>query len=135
MSRVTYGGGGDNSGYCVAQYFFDAVGLAVDTPFFVADRTYVVASIQLRLEVAGSAGGAVTCQIRKAPSGTAIASGTLLHSGTGNLKGTAATNQTLTLSTVDSDVNIPSGTCIGFDLTGVSTAAKGCVTVLLIPKG
>lgn len=135
MSTTAFAGGGTDLGYSVADYSYSGTGVAVDTPFFIADRSYTVLSIVLRVEVAGTDGGAVTCQIRKAPSGTAIASGTVLHSGTGNLKGTAATNQTLALSTTASDLSIPSGTCIGFDLTGIATAAVGCVTVVLRPAG
>ncbi len=134
MSSISFAGGGADLGQFTATYEYTAASLAVDRPFFIANITCVVLSIILRVEVAGTDASAVTCQIRKAPSGTAIASGTLLHSGTGNLKGTAATNQTLTLSTTQSDLDIPIGTCIGFDLTGVSTAAVGCVTVAMQGK-
>ena len=136
MSHLSFAGGGaGGTARFTAHYFYGPVALAVDTPFFIADRSYTVLSITLRVEVAGTDTGAVTCQIRKAPSGTAVASGTVLHSGTGNLKGTAATNQVLTLSTTPSDLYLPSGTCLGFDLTGVATAAKGCVTVVLLAGG
>lgn len=115
------------------NYTWSPTGLGVDQSFFVADRTYVVRSIQVRIDAAGTDAGAVTAQIRKAPSGTAIASGTVLHSGTLNLKGTANTNQALTLSTTPADLQIAVGDAIGFDLTGVSTAASGSVTVFLEP--
>jgi hypothetical protein len=128
-SYTSYAGGGHDLGQFTATYEYTAASLAVDRAFFIANVSCTVVSIILRVDIAGTDVGAVTCQIRKAPSGTAIASGTLLHSGTGNLKGTAATNQVLTLSTTASDLTIPIGTCVGFDLTGVSTAAVGCVTV------
>ena len=136
MSNLSFSGGGAGGTEIVTGgYFYGAVALAVDTPFFVADRSYTVVSITLRVEVAGTDASAVTCQIRKAASGTAVASGTVLHSGTGNLKGTAATNQVLTLSTTPSDLYVASGNALGFDLTGVSTAAIGCVTVTMIAGG
>lgn len=106
---------------------------SVDTPFFVASRSYIVKAIIWRVEVAGTDGSAVTAVVKKAASGTAITSGTALHSSTANLKGTAATNQTLTLSTTATDLQIPAGTCIGVDFTGTLTTATGCVTVVLCP--
>lgn len=136
MSSLSFAGGGlGAAGFIQASYAYGAVALAVDTPFYVADRSLTVVSITFRVEVAGIDAGAVTCQIRKAPSGTAIASGTVLHSSTGNLKGTTATNQVLTVSTTASDLYLASGNALGFDLTGISTAAIGCVTVTMIAGG
>lgn len=105
-----------------------------DTSFFVANRKYKVRLITARVDVAGIDAGAVTGAIKKAASATAIASGTALHTGTINLKGTANTNQALTLSTTDTDLDIAKGNAIGFDLTGTPTAAVGSVTVLLAPR-
>ena len=136
MSSISFAGGGlGGTELVVAQYVYTAQSLAVDCPFYIADRSVTVLSINLRVEIAGTDAGAVTCQIRKVASGTAVASGTVLHSGTGNLKGTAATNQAITLSTTASDLTLPSGTALGFDLTGISTAAVGCVTVVLLAGG
>lgn len=105
----------------------------IDAPFFVATRTMRVAAITARPLVVGSDAGAVTAVIKKAASGTAIASGTALHSSSINLKGTANANQALTLSTTDSDLQIAAGTCIGIDVTGTTTDARGVVTVELLP--
>ena len=102
---------------------------------FVATRAYRVTSITVRPLVVGSDGGAVTGQVRKAPSATAIASGTVMHTGTADLKGTANTNQTLALSATSTDLDIASGDAIGLDVTGTTTAARGVVTVLLAPAG
>lgn len=106
---------------------------SADDCFFVADRPYRVKSILACVEVAGTDAGAVTAAIKKAPSATDIAAGTALHTGTINLKGTVDTNQSLTLSATSSDLNIAQGDRIGIDYTGVLTAARGCVTVLLAP--
>lgn len=109
---------------------------SVDTPFFVAaGRAFRVVGIIGRVEVAGTDGGTVTAVVKKAASATAITSGTALHSSTYNLKGSAATNQTLTLSATSSDLDIASGTCIGVDFTGTLTSATGTITVLLAPAG
>ena len=105
-----------------------------DQPFFVANRPYRVVAITVRPLVVGSDMSAVTATINKAASGTAIASGTLLHTGTIDLKGTVHTNQTLTLSSTSTDLNIATGTAIGIDVTGTTTAARGVVTVLLSPR-
>lgn len=106
---------------------------SVDNVHHVALRPYRVKAISGRVEVAGTDGGAVTSAIKKAASGTAITAGTALHSGTFNLKGTAATNQSLTLSTTDTDLSIAVGDSIGMDFTGTLTDASGVLTVLLAP--
>lgn len=100
---------------------------SVDKVFFVAARPLRVVSIIARPEAAGTDAGAVTAAIKKAASATAIGSGTALHTGTINLKGTAATNQSLTLT--DSAVEVAAGSAIGIDFTGTLTAAAGVVTV------
>ena len=106
---------------------------SVDKVDFIAPRKLIVKSIVGRCTTAGTDGSAVTAVIKKAASGTAITSGTALHSGTFNLKGTADTNQTLTLSTTASDLEIPAGTAIGVDFTGTLTSAAGVIMVALAP--
>lgn len=104
----------------------------VDSCFFTADRRYVVQAIRGRVDVAGT-GGACTAVIRKVASGTALTSGTALHSGSYNLVGTAATAQALTLSTTASDLIIEAGSSLAYDLTGTATSAVGSITVFLAP--
>lgn len=106
---------------------------SVDKVSFVATRSYIAKSITGRPTVAGTDASAVTAVIKKAASGTAITSGTALHSSTYNLKGTADTVQALTMSTTASDLSIPAGTAIGIDFTGTLTSATGVVTVCLVP--
>lgn len=48
-----------------------------------------------------------------------------------NLKGTAATNQELTLSPVDGNLDLDAGDCLAIDFTGTLTAAVGVVTATL----
>jgi hypothetical protein len=121
----------DDGGFCVVDFNYNAS--SVDSTMFVASRAYVVKAIIGRPDVAGNDAGAVTATIRKAASGTAIASGTALHSGSMNLKGTAATNQSLTLSTTAGVLEIPAGTAICVDFTGTMTAAVGHISVILAP--
>lgn len=107
---------------------------SVDKVFFVADRAYAVKGIRGRVTVAGSDGSAVTATVRKVPSGTAIGSGTALHSSTFNLKGTADTNQSLTLSTTSGVLDIAAGDSLAVDFTGTLTAATGAISVSLAVK-
>lgn len=100
---------------------------STDAAMFVAPRACRVKTLTARVEVAGTDGSAVTAVVKKAASGTAIGSGTALHSGSVNIKGTAATNQALTVTTADAA--IPAGTAIGIDFTGTMTSAVGFVTV------
>lgn len=105
----------------------------LDQSFFVACRDYRVKAIIGRPLVVGSDGSAVTAVVKKAPSGTAIASGTALHSSSYDMKGTINTNQSLTVSTTLSDLAIAAGDAIGIDTTGTMTAARGVISVLLEP--
>ena len=105
---------------------------AADASFFVADRAYTVKGIRGVVDVAGT-GGACTAVVRKVPSGTALASGTALHSGSYNLVGTVATNQTLTLSTTGSDLLLAAGDRLAVDYTGTATSAIGAISVTLAP--
>ena len=108
---------------------------AADVSFFVADRAYVVKAIRGVNDVIGT-GGACTAVIRKVPSGTALASGVLLHSGTYNLVGTAATNQIIALVTgaaAPAALLLAAGDRLAIDYTGTATSAIGCVTVTLAP--
>lgn len=103
-----------------------------DCSFFVADRAYVVKAIRGRVDVAGT-GGACTVQIRKTATATAPASGTVLHSGSYNIVGTANANQALTLSTTASDLLLAPGDALSYDLTGTATSAVGTITVTMSP--
>lgn len=125
--------GSDNSAgsFIFADLFYTAA--AVDMVFFVANRAVRVNSIMARPTVAGADVSAVTAIIRKVPSGTAITGGTALHSGTFNLKGTADTNQSLTVSTTASDLMLAQGDAIAVDFTGILTSATGTISVGLSP--
>jgi hypothetical protein len=126
------GPGNVEAGILAVSYYWDP-NSADDTFFVAVGRAWRVLGIIARVEVAGTDAGAVTLAVKKAASGTDIASGTALHSSTADLKGTVDTNQTLTLSATSSDLDIAIGTAIGVDLTGTMTAARGVVTVLLAP--
>lgn len=107
---------------------------STDDVVFIATRAMRVKAIRVRPYVAGTDAGAVTVTVRKVPSGTAIASGTALHTGPGNLKGTADTVQSLTLSATAADLELAAGDAIAIDFTGVLTSARGVITVGLAPR-
>lgn len=113
----------------VSYVFGDAA--PADGPFFVADRALVVQSIYVRITVAGSDAGAVTAAVKKANSTVSLTTGAQLHSGTINLKGTADVNQILSVTA--GNAAIPDRWCIGLDVTGVTTAARGVISMILQP--
>ncbi|TBN49176.1 hypothetical protein [Pseudomonas sp. BGI-2] len=108
------------------------IATTVDCTIFTAGRPYVVKAIRGRVDVAGT-GGACTATIRKVASGTAITSGTALHTDSFNLVGTVNTQQALTLSTAASDLLLAAGDSICYDLTGTATSAVGTISVTLNP--
>ncbi len=99
-----------------------------------------VAPIKLRLtaihgvpRVAGS-GGACTLAFYKAADGIAVGSGTLLHSGTYDIAGTADINQYLTLVGWNTGaVTFEPGDSLGYVLTGTATSAVGSITATFEP--
>lgn len=125
IAQPTGGGAG--------EFTFDARSwgpTSVTSPGFIASRPYQLKSIIARVEAAGTDAAAVTGAVYMAPSGTALGSGTLLHAGTINLKGTAFANQVLTLAAT---TLIPAGYSVGLVFTGVMTGAAGGVTMAFCP--
>lgn len=104
---------------------------SVNKTFFIATAPMKVTAIIPRVTVAGTDGSAVTAVVRKVPSGTAITGGTALHSGSFDLKGTANTNQSLTLSTTAADLLLATGDAIAIHFTGTLTSATGVIAVFL----
>jgi hypothetical protein len=102
----------------------------VDAVFYIAPCKMRVKAVTFR--PTASAAGA-TAVVKKAASGTAIASGTALHSNNLTLDGTAHTNQTGTLSATAADLEIAAGDAIGVDFAGTTTNATGVVIVTLTP--
>lgn len=129
MGRVL---GAFDTSYGQQNVNFDYTSALVTQAVYVASRASVVVDIRGRTRVAGS-GGACTLQIFKAPSGTAIASGTLLHSGSYNLVGTADTNQVLVLVNDIGILTLAIGDALGYVLTGTATSAVGTFTITLEP--
>jgi hypothetical protein len=111
---------------------FNYISTVVTQAIWVAPYACIVTDIRGRTRVAGS-GGACTFSFYKVPDITAVASGTLLHSGTFDLVGTADTNQILKLVTNQDSLTLKAGDAIGVAITGTATSAVGCVGVTLEP--
>lgn len=105
-----------------------ATALNYSAPFFIANRPYQVVGVTERHEVAGSDMGAVTLMVKKVPSGTAPASGSDVLYGPINLKATANTNQSGSLSRVFGHLTLAAGDALALITTGTLTALQG-VTV------
>lgn len=129
--RLVGADGGAVSGFQITANPYTAT--SVDMTIFTASRACVVTGLTGRVDTAGTDASAVTAQVRKVPSGTALTGGTVLHSGTYNLKGTANTNQVLTLSTTEGALRLAAGDSVVVDFTGVLTAAAGCISVTMAP--
>ena len=90
---------------------------------FIASRALTITAIVGVVETAN--GAAATVSVVKAASGTALSAGTVVHSGSFNANGTAATNQTLT-PTVTA---LATGDRLGLTSTGTFTASVGSISV------
>jgi len=117
---------------CQQTINLDYVAALVTQKFYVAPRAGVVTDIRGVTRVAGS-GGACTISFFKVPDGVAVASGTLLHTGSFNLVGTADFQQVLTLVTDQTALTLKAGDALGYVLTGTATSAVGTVGVTIEP--
>ena len=129
-SGRTFGVSNASTGSKYIMFKYDAN--TVTQKAFIAPVALRVVGIAGVTRVAGS-GGACTFSLYKTPDGIAVASGTLLHSGTYDLVGTADINQYLTLSTDLTALTFAPGDAIGVALTGTPTSAVGVLTFTLEP--
>lgn len=96
--------------------------------FFIAPAACKVTGIKEVHSTAGSDAGAVTAVVTKDTGTNAPGAGTSLHqSGSFNLKGTANTVQSATLSTTTATLTLAAGDRLAVKLTGTSTAVAGAV--------
>jgi hypothetical protein len=91
----------------------------LNTTIGVLPAAATITSIVGAVETA--TGGAATVSVNKAPSATACSAGTTLHSGSFNANGTAATNQTLTVTTTA----LASGDRLCLQTTGTTSWTGG----------
>ena len=115
----------------IVRFNYDVAANAVDNWVFYADTHYEVVGVFVVPAVAGSDGSAVTADIMKASGTTAVASGATVLSAADsfNLKGTAHTLQSGTLSATLSARQLTTGDRLGINFTGTMTAAVGYIQV------
>ena len=97
------------------------------TPFFIADDAYELVSVRERHTTAGADAGAVTVMLKKVPSGTAPGSGTDMLSAGINLKATANTNQSGSLSATVANIRLAATDSVAAVLTGTPTSLAGVI--------
>jgi hypothetical protein len=107
----------------LATYDYDAN--SVDRGVFTASGGWVLTAVKMTPRVAGVDGSAVTVMIKICDSGEAPASGDNMLSGTLDLKGTADTPQSGTVSSGA----IANGKIVALDFTGTLTSAVGTITL------
>jgi len=102
-----------------------------NTIIAVVNQASTISAIIGAVETA--TGSAATVSVSKAPSGTACSAGTVLHSGSFNANGTAATNQTLTVTTS----TVAAGDRLCLQTTGTTSwtggTGIGTISVFLAP--
>lgn len=98
---------------------------SVDQGVFTASGAWTLTAVKMTPRVVGSSGSAVTVMVKICDSGEAPASGDNMLSGTLDLKGTADTPQSGTVSAG----TIANGKIVALDFTGDLTAAVGVVTL------
>lgn len=103
----------------------------VDHNFWIAPFACTVVGITFRPIVTAAS---ATLDVKKVPSGTAVASGTTLLSAAFALDGTTATNQVGALTATAADRDLAAGDALGSDVTGTTTNATGTLTVTLVRK-
>ena len=117
----------------VGYYKSDAF---INDAFFIADRAYKITSIKEAHRVAGSDAGTVNIEVEKLTGTTAPGSGTALLTDNANagldLKATANTVQTGTLTGTAADLQLSTGDRISIKYSGTTTSLAGvAVTVIL----
>lgn len=111
---------------------------AVDTFIFVATGDFEVVGVSEVHDVAGTDAGAVTLDVKKCASGTAVAGGTSVLASTFSLKSTVdvPVNKTIGNGGIAASPTriVRSGESLALDIAGVTTAVAGvAVTVWLKP--
>ena len=98
---------------------------SVDQGVFTASGAWTLTAVKLTPRVPGADGSAVTVMVKICDSGEAPASGDNMLSGTLDLKGTADTPQSGTVSAG----TIANGKIVALDFTGTLTDAVGVITL------
>lgn len=115
-----------------------ANGSLADQAFFVANRAYQVVAISEVHATAGNDAGAVTLQVTKDTSTNAPGAGTDLLTNNSNagfdLKGTANTVQTGTLTATTTALQLAAGDRLSVDFAGTLTTLAGVVVTVSLKR-
>lgn len=122
----------------VVSYVMNANASLADQCFFIADRDLEVISISEVHSTAGTDVGAVNVQVTKDTSTNAPGAGTDLltnNSSAGfNLKGTANTVQTGSLTSTIASLRLTSGDRLSVDFAGTLTSLAGVVVTVILKE-
>jgi hypothetical protein len=105
---------------------------ATDQNAFIADRAYQVVSVSEVHSVAGTDAGAVTLAVNKCTGTQAASAGANILTSTLNLKNTANTVASGTLSATAANSVLAAGNRIAFDITGTTTGLVGAVVTIVL---
>ena len=125
--------GAATSSMCAFPVIEDYTASTVTQAYFIATAPVVLTNLGGRPRVVGSDGSAVTLTFYKCKSGVAAASGTLLHAGSYDCKGTADTNQVLTLVANQDSLTFNTGDSLNVVLTGTPTSMVGMIQATFEP--
>jgi hypothetical protein len=107
-------------------------GEVVDTRFHIFNYSGKIVKITEIHNTAGNHASAVTGHITKEKSGQAPGAGTTVMSGTFNLKATANTEATATLSSNPADLEFVAGDMLSFNLTGNAQTCAGVLVMVWV---
>lgn len=126
----------NSTGYVRVTIPLVAAASVVDQTVFTADRAYELVGVEEVHTVAGNDAGAVTLDVKKCTGTQDPSAGTTMLASTFNLKSTANTVVSATLSATTANRKLADGNRVAFDITGTPTSyAGGAVTLVLSPLG
>jgi len=121
----------------IATYHSGLIGTAVISDHFFINntgRTLVVKAIDIVTDIIASDGSAVTLQVDKLTGTEAPGGGDNLLASTHDLKTTARTVTSPTLTSTGADLEVADGNRLGIEVAGTLTAVAGLVvSVYLVP--
>jgi hypothetical protein len=122
--------------FIVASYTKAGAGTMRDVMFFVnkTGRPLRVLQIVERHGTAETTAGSLSVTVKKVASAQAVSAGTALHATGADLKATADTNISPTLTATLASLKLADGDGLGADFSAAGTEiADVCISVLLIP--
>lgn len=106
----------------------------IDQSCFTANRPFLVYRVNEVHTTAEVTAGTLTAVLRKQTGTQAVGSGTALQSGTFNMKGTAQTVLSGTMTSTEADLILATGDRLGIDFSATATELAGSIfTIYLYP--